>query len=244
VPVDEVRGLFEPGAAGRGGRAEDVRTHESLNDWTQGRESMLVAFLSSDHTYANVADRLLGNGEWDFAAVYFRGIDVVSHLMGAASSLHDRPVGRGMARYAGALEGYYRLADGQLQRLLERVGPDTDVVVCSDHGFAFEPHHGFNHVETAPDGVLLFHGPDAAHGSGTTAVQDIAPTLLHLLAQPVPRDMKGQVRLDLFAADSPARQEPRRIATYEHRARLHGAVSGGDDDERIHDELRALGYVN
>ncbi|MCC2671929.1 MAG: hypothetical protein K0Q72_4400 [Armatimonadetes bacterium] len=46
-----------------------------------------------------------------------------------------------------------------------------------------------------PKGVLLLHGPDVRRGTdiGRCDNLDIAPTLLHLLGQPVPRTMHGRV---------------------------------------------------
>ncbi len=242
---DDLRPFFAPDSRAAGGQAEEVRTHESLNDWSQGRDAMLRAFLSSDRTYLAVASHLLEKGDWDFAAVYFRGIDVASHLTGAFSALHGKPAtGRVAARYAGTLEAYYRLADSQLAQLLARVDDDTDVLVCSDHGFGWEPEHGFNHVETAPDGVFLLHGPDAARGRGAADVRDITPTLLRLLNQPVPQDVEGQVLEIAFAPDSPARRATSSVASYEVERRRLGRSAESQDDAQIHEELRALGYVN
>jgi predicted AlkP superfamily phosphohydrolase/phosphomutase len=49
-------------------------------------------------------------------------------------------------------------------------------------------------------GMLIMDGPGIRQGSPVTgaAIQDIAPTILHTMGQPVPADMDGRVLSDLF----------------------------------------------
>lgn len=55
-------------------------------------------------------------------------------------------------------------------------------------------------------GIFSGIGPDFAAGTRveTMDMQDVTPNLLHMLGMPVPADVDGQVRTELFAADSPA----------------------------------------
>ncbi len=51
----------------------------------------------------------------------------------------------------------------------------------------------------APDGILMAHGPGLARGTVEGAnIIDLAPTILHLMGEPVPEDMGGGVREELF----------------------------------------------
>jgi len=124
------------------------------------------------------------------------------------------------------------------------VGPGASIVVCSDHGFRFEPNGLYNHLRTSPDGVLILQGPEFAAGRSLDRVhvRDLAPTLLALLGEPVSREMEGRpvsqallpgspravvAYIESFGAPWPAQARRPRV--------LEGEVEEG---------LRALGYVN
>jgi len=103
-------------------------------------------------------------------------------------------------RYAGELS----YLDDQLRRLwtaLEDGGAldDTLVVLVSDHGEQFWEHgaftHGFTlHLEEV-DGVAALRGPEVTPGtwSGPTAIQDLAPTVLHALGLEVPESVTAPI---------------------------------------------------
>lgn len=85
------------------------------------------------------------------AAVVFYGSDALSH---AYWKYHD-PAGHpdvtaaDLAQYGDTVRDYYRRFDRFLGRLLDAVGPDTTVVVLSDHGFRGAEEHQLT-VKTAP----------------------------------------------------------------------------------------------
>lgn len=97
----------------------------------------------------------------------------------------------------------YRAHDMMLQSLLHLVGPDTTVVLVSDHGF----HSGHLRPEFTPrvpagitvwhrnQGVILAKGPGIAAGQDLHGARllDVAPTLLHHFGSPVGDDMEGCV---------------------------------------------------
>ena len=84
--------------------------------------------------------------------------------------------------------------------LEQAAGPDTLVLLISDHGFgdSLEPHlirgepYGGNHLD---DGIILARGPGIAAGSRIEGVSilDITPTVLHYMGLPVGDDMAGKV---------------------------------------------------
>jgi hypothetical protein len=235
---DEIAGFFSPSSANRA----DIATHEPLYAQAGAdRERIVTAFHSSDRTYSRIARHLLTGQSWQFAAVYFRGVDVVSHMFGAASSLHSghRQDPEKVRRYGGALEAAYRYADEQLADLLTLVDPDTNVIVCSDHGFAWEPS-GWSHVETAPDGLLLMNGPDVAPGRGRAAVEDVTPTALRLAGLPQADDFDGRVDEAALRPGGLGPELPR-IASYGDGAKSIRFKAAGD--EEVREQLRALGYV-
>ncbi len=94
------------------------------------------------------------------------------------------------------------------------------------------------------DGFLLAAGPPFARGriEGARAV-DLAPTIAHLLGVPAARDQEGVVLGGLL---DPAWREAhpvRYVETWGEREETPGAAIATDADERIREELRALGYI-
>lgn len=98
------------------------------------------------------------------------------------------------------------------------------------------------------EGVFLAQGPDIQTTQIRGAsLQDIAPTVLHLLDQPVPRDMDGQVLETLF---SPVRLQEHPVRFDNTPARLPqspaGPASGYSPHQEgeIEEQLRQLGYID
>ena len=54
-----------------------------------------------------------------------------------------------------------------------------------------------------PEGILIASGPtiQPSEAAGEASLLDIAPTVLHLLGVPIPSDLDGRVRLELFEHD-------------------------------------------
>ena len=96
------------------------------------------------------------------------------------------------------------------------------------------------------DATLLMTGAGVAHGRTvrSAGVLDIAPTVLHLLGQPIARDMDGRVLSELLAGE-PAARRPVYVDSYD-RYRIvdaEAAVSDNEVDEVIKEQLRSLGYI-
>lgn len=131
----------------------------------------------------------------------------------------------------------YRIADAELGRLLEAIGPDALVLVASDHGFQADPDHreGTHRIE----GIFVAAGPTVAQRSDRLAlsVLDVTPTALAALGLPIAHDMDGAPQLEIFASPPPVAE----IATYE--------AGGGPLTPRIvidsstEEQLRSLGYL-
>ena len=123
-------------------------------------------------------------------------------------------------RFGRVVDACYRDVDERVGRILSEVqGPDTLVLVVSDHGFGpapvphrmkDEPYSG-DHLD---DGVILAAGPGIRPGTilkGAT-VLDVTPTVLHQLGQPVAEDMRGEVIADLFDVQA---RGVKTVGTYE-----------------------------
>jgi predicted AlkP superfamily phosphohydrolase/phosphomutase len=97
----------------------------------------------------------------------------------------------------------------------------------------------------ARDGILLAWGPDVRRGEtlATRAIEDVAPTVLHLLGLAVDADMDGRVLVDAlrpeFMAAHPIVVNDEPYALPEGGPFRYSA----DDEQRIQDMLEGLGYV-
>jgi hypothetical protein len=111
--------------------------------------------------------------------------------------------------YKEVVNGAYRLHDLMLQRLLQLAGPETDVMLVSDHGFHCD-HLRPEFTSRVPTGITIWHRPQGvfvASGEGFckdglvfgALLLDINPTVLYYFGLPVGKDMEGQVLEDIFA---------------------------------------------
>ncbi len=96
----------------------------------------------------------------------------------------------------------------------------------------------------ARDGILLLHGPDVQGGLAVprAAVEDVAPTVLHLLGLPIDAEMDGHVLLEALRADAVAAR-PVAVAETPYAANGNGFRYSAEDEARIQDMLEGLGYV-
>jgi predicted AlkP superfamily phosphohydrolase/phosphomutase len=97
----------------------------------------------------------------------------------------------------------------------------------------------------ARDGILVLHGPAVRAGVTlpTTAIEDVAPTVLYLLGLAVDRDMDGRVLTDALR---PERIAAAPVETRDTPYALPDAAGGplsADDEAKIQDMLEGLGYV-
>lgn len=178
----------------------------------------LVAQCASVH---NVATELLARREeWDCAMVFHEAIDVACHhFMQYHPPRMARVSETDFALFRHVVGGVYQLLDMMLGTLLSVAGPETTVILLSDHGFHSD--HLRPRVQGATDGthgamdatwhrqlgVLAMAGPGIVRG-GTVygaSLLDITPTALTLLGLPVGADMDGRVLVE--AIDRPVQIE-------------------------------------
>lgn len=92
------------------------------------------------------------------------------------------------------------------------------------------------------EGIFLAQGPGIKEGLQLDAnnILDLAPTIMHLLQEPVPRAMDGRVLTEIF-------KEPREIEFEDAQAETADLVSERDfadeEAEQVEDRLRGLGYL-
>ncbi|MEO6195872.1 MAG: alkaline phosphatase family protein [Thermoanaerobaculia bacterium] len=149
----------------------------------------------------------------------------------------------------GIIPGVYRDFDGFLARLLAAAGPDTVVIIASDHGHSPTIVHDlYTQHRHGPPGILLMRGGPVKRGLALqgASVFDIYPTVLYLLGLPVPQDAAGKVMVDALDSGFVRLHPVRTVPTYTDLGLppgLPGAKRDGAMNQEEIDKLRALGYL-
>jgi predicted AlkP superfamily phosphohydrolase/phosphomutase/tetratricopeptide (TPR) repeat protein len=224
----------------------------------QEKDKGLNAFakiLSENCSIHNAATWILQNEPWDFLAVYYNGIDHFCH-----GFMHYHPPRmEGIPEdkfeiYKDVVNGAYRFHDMMLDTLLRLAGPDTTVLLVSDHGFHSD-HLRPRGIPAEPAGPAIQHrefGIFCMKGAhikqderiyGATLL-DITPTILTLFGLPVAEDMDGRVLVQAFE------QTPviARIPSWESEAGecgMHSADLRMDPAaaQAVLQQFVALGYI-
>jgi predicted AlkP superfamily phosphohydrolase/phosphomutase/tetratricopeptide (TPR) repeat protein len=152
--------------------------------------------------------------DWDFAAVYYDAIDHFSHaFMQYHPPRLDWVKEHDFELYKDVIKGAYCYHDLMLGRLLQLAGPETTVILISDHGF-HPDHLRPKSVPNEPAGPAAEHrdfGIFVASGPGIkkddlvfgASLLDVAPTVLSLFGLPVGRDMDGRPLQAIFETPKP-----------------------------------------
>jgi tetratricopeptide (TPR) repeat protein len=211
--------------------------------------------LSENCSIHNAATWILQNEPWDFLAVYYNGIDHFCH-----GFMHFHPTRmEGIPEekfeiYKDVVNGAYRFHDMMLQTLLDLAGPDTTVILVSDHGFHSD-HLRPRGIPMEPAGPAVQHRPFGIIGMkgehikqderiyGATLL-DITPTILTLFGLPIGEDMDGRVLVQAF-------EEPPKIERIPSWEKEEGACGMHPADLRMDpaaaqavlQQFVALGYI-
>jgi hypothetical protein len=217
------------------------------------RQAELVKELkwiyAADMTFYRIALELYRKKRPDFFTVYFRGTDEISHMYWDVDIINDRLdlqlTAAETAWLKPLIPSYYVFTDRLLGELLKEAGKNTDVIVCSDHGFG---SGGYGINAHKPDGIIFMMGPHVVKGgtiSGAT-VLDVTPTILAMFGLPVARDMDGRlIRSGLEPNLARRMERETRLLTYE-TARASGASEEplrSPVDDELRERLRSLGYI-
>jgi len=201
---------------------------------------------------------LIANQTWDFCAVYFDAIDHFCHGFMRYHPPRQSWVGRrDFELYHNVVSAAYELHDRMLGELVAAAGPDTVVILVSDHGF--HPDHlrpsSIPDVPAGPAvehrelGVLAMAGPGIRKGAALdgASVLDVTPTVLAICGLPVGEDMDGRVLSQ--ALDGPELASipswdavPGNAGCHPRSARLD-PVAAHEMMEQTVEQMVALGYV-
>ena len=228
---------------------EEVRERERKR---MGSVAKIIAEAATVHAAATWA---MQNEPWDFMAVYYDAIDHFGHgFMKFHPPRRDHIPEALYERYQNVVTAGYRYHDMLLGRLLRLAGPETTVILISDHGF-HPDHLRPRGIPKEPAGPAVEHralGAIALAGRGIcrddriygAGLLDIAPTVLTLFGLPVGRDMDGHVLVNAFEMPP----QPEFIPTWEEIEGESGRLleAGADDpwaEQAVMDQMIALGYI-
>ncbi len=204
------------------------------------------------------ATYLLQHEPADYTAVYFDAIDHFGHgFMRYHPPRLPWVPEKDFEMYKDVIESGYRYHDLMLGVLLDMVGPETTVILMSDHGFhsdhlrpaslPLEPAGPAE--EHRRYGIFAIRGPGIKRGETITGASllDVAPTVLHLFGLPSGQDMDGRVLVEAFVEP----QTPALIPTWEavmgpHPDGRHPPetkVEAGDSQAALA-QMVALGYID
>jgi len=157
------------------------------------------------------------NKDWDLTALYFIGIDEFGHIFMPYHPPQLEGISEeDVAIYGEVMENCYRFHDMMLAAQLQLAGPDTTVILISDHGFKNdELRPGTDGMDNPTDwhrhhGIACLAGPGIKQGEtlyGAT-ILDITPTILALLGLPVGDDMDGRPWMEIFDGADPVDRIP------------------------------------
>jgi Flp pilus assembly protein TadD/arylsulfatase A-like enzyme len=212
--------------------------------------------LAAGTTYLHAALAMRSKENPAFETVYFEGTDTIGHLFMSYRPPRLASVDpEGFDSFRMMVDRYYENADRMLGELLEgREG--WTVIVVSDHGFASDATrplstdsrigHGAAADWHRRFGVFVINGPGIKRGARLeqASVYDVAPTILALFHQPVPRSWPGRVLGRAMTPDL--------LAAFPVRLRADDPVRRGDgeaaienqaESQELREKLQSLGYL-
>ncbi len=162
--------------------------------------------LASGETYLRISTELAERYEPQLEVVYFEGTDTAAHLF-MPYRKPDLPGvdPRRIESFHAVVDRYYETADRYLGELLRGRDEGWTVMIVSDHGFATDATrprttdsrigHGAAADWHRRFGMLVLSGAHVKAGTrlDEASIYDIAPTILALFGQPVPRSWPGRV---------------------------------------------------
>jgi len=181
----------------------------------QDKDKRLVSvakILADTASIHSAATWILENEDWDFMGMYFDGIDHFCHgFMNCHPPKMKNVSDEQFELYQDVVKGAYKFHDMMLERQLQLAGPDTTVILVSDHGFHSDHlRPSFLSEEPAAPaqqhrqyGIICMKGPGIKKDEriyGATLL-DITPTILSLCGLPVGNDMDGKPLVQAFEGE-------------------------------------------
>ncbi len=213
-----------------------------------------------DKSMSEIGLYLLENHPTDLLAIYFGGIDVVSHIYWhfmEPSYFKKYKISRDeIEKFGWVIRNYYIWMDEIVGRFLSRVKKDTSIIILSDHGFGptgtlpWSGGHSKTHpgAPVAPDGILIMSGKNINQGAiiKEPRVIDIAPTILALMEIPVAQDMNGRVLIEALTPEFINEHPLSYVSSFEDRKEVEPIKTREETlpaKEELLEKFKSLGYI-
>lgn len=202
--------------------------------------------LARASSVERITTTLVPEAQADLVLAYFQCPDSLLHRFWIfhkpEDEIRERLAGHGIPtgqvaelkrRFGGVVDACYRDVDERVGRILAEVrGPETLVLVVSDHGFgeAKKPHRMKDEPYSGDhrdDGVLIAAGKGVRVGTplGNASVLDVTPTVLTALGLPTGEDMRGKPLTAVVGEEAVRRAGT--IASYETKPQLDAPYADG-----------------
>jgi len=189
-----------------------------IDQKNDARLTKLARLMARTGTVQAASTHLLHkNKNWDLTALYFIGIDEFGHTFMPYHPPRLEGISeQDVAIYGEVMENCYRFHDMMLGVQLQLAGPDTTVILISDHGFKNDQLRPGTDGMDHPMGWHRHHGIACLAGPGIkqgetlygATILDITPTILALLGLPVGADMDGRPWMEIFDGAEPVDRIP------------------------------------
>jgi len=232
-----------------------VPDYEKVDQAKDHRLHSLGKIISETMSIHAAATELLATEQWDFAGIYYSGIDHFGHgFMNYHPPQLPWVSDDDFAIYQHVIANAYRYHDAMLGTLMGLADQNTTIILMSDHGFhpdhlrpAYIPAEPAGPaVEHRHFGILCLKGPalkanEQIYGA---SLLDICPTILTLFDLQPGKDMDGKVLVTAFK--TPPTVEPiESWDTIPGQAGTHPPETQLDPvaSAQAFKQLVALGYV-
>ena len=232
-----------------------VRDAPKVNQDYDKRLHQISIRLAESFTAHAAATYLLEHEPWDFATVYFHGIDLICHdFMQFHPPRRPGVYEPEFNHYCDVVNSAYRLHDAMLGRLLQLAGQEATVIVVSDHGFKSDHTRPFV-VPNVPTGIAAWHrvsGMFAMRGAGLRSDElihganllDVTPTILALFGLPVGADMDGRVLVEAFSrAPTVERIESWDTTGTKEVSKSPGVARSANEEKELIRQFVEIGYI-
>ncbi len=213
-----------------------------------------------DKSMSEIGLYLLENYPTDILAIYFGGIDVVSHIYWQfmePSFFKKYNISEDeIEKYGWVIRNYYIWMDEIIGSFISRVKKDTSIIILSDHGFGptgtlpFSGAHSKTHPggPVAPDGILIMTGNNINRGAilKEPRVIDITPTIFALMEIPIAQDMDGKVLVEAITSEFINKHPISYISSFEDRKEFEQKKIQEESlpaKVELLEKFRALGYL-
>ncbi|HEV8375687.1 MAG TPA: alkaline phosphatase family protein [Candidatus Polarisedimenticolia bacterium] len=206
--------------------------------------------LASDETYRRIGAHLFAARKVDLFAIYFGGVDVVSHRFWKFAWPNALPYGTDPQEaeiLRDVIPAYYAYIDQILGEFIRSMDDRTTLVLLSDHGFkaVLVPNKPTTSGHHRPEGILALYGRGVAKGRtiGDAKLLDILPTMFALLEEPLSRELPGKILAEAFEMSATQRVRVRYVDAYPPIPPRSRSGAGEEVDANVLERLKSLGYI-